>query len=93
MFLYKYIDKKPFIAVLIAFVFEITYDILKIVVRFVQMLSSFGNEASFKHITKEVYVIFSSIQTLQLVAVSGIFIYFFYKALQSSVALRKMGGK
>ena len=92
MFLYKYIDKKPFIAVLIAFIFEITYDILKIAVKFVQMFSSFTNQTSLGRVSKQAFVLVSSIQILQLAAVSLVFVYFLYKSLQSSIALRKMGG-
>jgi RNA polymerase subunit RPABC4/transcription elongation factor Spt4 len=93
IFLSKYVQKKPFIAILIAFIFEITYGILKVVISIVRATQgiNFGLGESFAGIAKNwgmTALLF--LQIAQMVVVTVVICYFLGKSLYSAIELRKM---
>ena len=92
----RWVDKKPFLAILIAFIFEITYDILKVVIALMRAVQGIGLGQ-----TNQVMQMMQGsglkylliLQAVQIAAVSIILCFYLGKALWSAVELRKMSEK
>jgi hypothetical protein len=91
----KFVLKNAFLAILIAFIFELTYDILKIVSSIYRAISGVNiNMSQFNNILSKGNVnILLALQVILLVVISAVLIFYLGRGLQSAIQLRKMGTK
>lgn len=92
IFLSSYINKKPFISILIAFIFEITYDILKVVTMIYRTITGFniGYGGISKLLSNPGVSALMIMQVVQLILISTVIVFYLGKSLKSAIDLRKL---
>ncbi len=95
IYLSRYVHKNAFIAILVAFIFELTYGILKIVTMVFRAFQGINiNYSQFnKILSKGDIAILMVLQVIMLVIVTAVLIFVLFRGLKSAIELRKMENK
>mgnify|MGYP001549631689 CR=1 FL=1 len=95
IFLSSYVKKNAFVAILIAFVFELTYGLLKVASAIYRAVNNVNIDYSQlnKYLDKEDISFLLNLQVVLLFAVSAVLVIFLARGLKSSIELRKMEHK
>lgn len=92
LYLSKLIRKKPFIAILIAFIFKITFDIVRVVAQIIQSINGIivGYGSVSDKLPKTLIIVATFFQVALIGVISGVLCYYLYKGLKNSIELRKI---